>query len=300
VPFSPGSRGGDHFPDHLLRDASPYGNGQIAAAALWEARVGMRSKHGAVGTAEFGARFLAALRAAGFHAPPTGAPVVARIYHLLYVLALEMAGQWAGDDTMNKVTSGFARVGIFLIPYQCLDGDPATRDETACPTGENGGDAVVDIDDGDLADDPIVNGVTHPDRDFLQRGGRPPILHVWSGARYLLTGTTGTQPTPPPCNGEYQVELSASPDFPADPASTIASGWLPVGAGGAPPCYAAWSPDTSAWTTLQQRATSARIFYRARTRQAGGGNERISTQPGQLWTVPPPFAVLTDTGQPDD
>ena len=52
--------------------------------------------------------------------------------------------------------------------------------------------------------------------------------------------------------------------------------------------------------TLQTGGALSRVYYRARTQDASGGNERLSTSPGNgLWTVPPPYAVITANGKSD-
>ena len=48
------------------------------------------------------------------------------------------------------------------------------------------------------------------------------------------------------------------------------------------------------------QAGGSRVYFRARTRDALDGNERVSTRPGGgLWTVPPPYAVITPDGRSD-
>ena len=65
-------------------------------------------------------------------------------------------------------------------------------------------------------------------------------------------------------------------------------------------CYGKWKPTAPEWTKLQEGGAGTLIYYRARTQKRTGGNERVSTLPGNgLWSVPPPYAVITATGQPD-
>ena len=236
----------------------------------------------------------------------------------LYDLEQKMVDQWAtsgspggppafahnGPHTTNKVTAGFARAGIFLIPYQCLDGNAATTDAAFCPTGENGGDAVVDIDDNEPADDLTINGVLHPETDFLRLGGPAPTFQVWTGPRYKLDGASGasTANNPSPCNTKFQVEVSTDPTFPGG--STINSGWIIVDndptTAGSPEGFGTWTPTAPQWTTLQAGGAGTLIYYRVRTRDAADANDRLSTQPGNgLWTVPPPYAVITGDGRSD-
>src|SRR6185295_10414763 len=119
------------------------------------------------------------------------------------------------------------RAGVFLTPYQCLDGAPFTRDRLYCPYGEDGSDAVVDVDDNDPADDLSINGVIHPERDYLRAGGPAPTFLVWTGARFRLDGVGGaaTFTYPAPCNRKFRVEVSNDPAFPI---STILSPWVSV------------------------------------------------------------------------
>jgi hypothetical protein len=275
------------------------------------------SKSRLSGLPQFGVRLQRALMQTGFFgsAPDTSDT---GIYRLLYDLAIKMTDQWAtsgspfgapafqhdGPHTTNKVTAGFARAGIFLIPYQCLDGRSATKDPTSCPSGENGGDAVVDIDDNDPSDDPVVNGVPQPEVDALRLGGPAPTFRVWTGPRYRLKGAKGASSitNPAPCNSRFRVEVSTDPSFPTG--STVGSAWRTVNRNPSsstlPACYGEWTPSSADWTTLQAAGAGSRIYYRARTQDSGGKNDRWSTLPGNgLWTVPPPSAVITPTGQPD-
>ena len=71
-------------------------------------------------------------------------------------------------------------------------------------------------------------------------------------------------------------------------------------AGGTVQCYGTWTPTAAQWTALQAGGAGTRLYYRATTRNAVDANERISTQPGKgLWTVPPPYAVITVDGKSD-
>lgn len=317
TPFNPGAPG-DHFPEHRAGGVTcDYCDGQIGAAALWQIRIGMRSKCRPSGLPQFGVRFQRALKETGFLGFSPANSDMGR-YQLLYDLEAKMVDQWAtsgspggppafahnGPHTTNKVTGGFARTGVFLIPYQCLDGDAATTDPLFCPTGENGGDAVIDIDDNEPADDLSINGVAHTEVDFLRLGGPAPTFHVWTGPRYKLDGAAGasTFNNPAPCNTKFMVEVSTDETFPGG--STINSGWINVDTdpttAGTPEGYGAWMPDAGQWTTLQAGGVGTRIYYRVRTRDAADANERISTSPGNgLWTVSPPYAVITFDGLSD-
>lgn len=316
TPFNPGAAG-DHFPEHRTGLTCQYCDGQVAAALLWQVRVGMRSKCRPSGLPQFGVRFQRAVRETGF----VGfTPVNTDLdrYRELYDLEQKLVDQWAtsgspvgppafahnGPHTTNKVTAGFARGGVFLIPYQCLDGNTATVDALYCPSGEFGGDAVIDIDDNDPNDDLDINGVHHPEVDFLKLGGPAPTFQVWTGPRYKLNDAAGgsTINSRSPCNAKFMVEVSTDPTFPA--ASTFNSGWITVdtdpGTPATPEGFGTWTPAAAQWTKLQARGAKTLIYYRVRTRDASDLNERISTQPGNgLWTVPPPYAVITADGKSD-
>ena len=61
-------------------------------------------------------------------------------------------------------------------------------------------------------------------------------------------------------------------------------------------CFGAWTVPAVDWDTLDD---TDRLFYRVRTWDAMGGNEKISTSPGNgLFTPPPPYAVINATGTP--
>ncbi len=294
-PFDPGSPG-DHFPEHRRIAAGEYADMQIASAALWELQLGMRSKSRAAGLLPVAPRFTRALRKTGFLGF-TPASTDLGIYRYLFELENELAGEWtatAGHLT-SKVTAAFARAGLFLVPYQCLDSDPATVDPHSCPGADHGGDAVIDVDDNVAGDDYEIRGVRHPEGDYLKLGGPAPTFHVWTGPLYRFDRAGAASPAPPPCNRRYRVEVSADPGFPAT--ATADSSWIDVPADSGSACYGTWTPSVEHWAGLQTGGAGTRIYYRATTRGAGGDNPRISTAPGNgLWTVPPPYAVLTADG----
>ncbi len=315
TPFNPGAPG-DHFPEHRAGgNICDYCDMQVGAAALWQVRVGMRSKCRPSGMPQYGVRFQRALKETGFLGFTPNTSDLGSYQHL-WDLETKMADQWItsgspggppafahnGPHTTNKVTGGFARTGVFLIPYQCLDGDAATTDATACPAADIGADAVVDIDDNDTTDDLTLNGASLPEFDYLRSGGPAPTFQVWTGPRYRLNGAAGaaTFTNPAPCNAKFRVEVSNDPAFPA---STTMSTWTTVdrdpSTAASPECFGTWTPSAAEWTALQ--AGGSRIYYRVRTRDAADANERLSTQPAAgLWgTIAPPYAVITADGRPD-
>ncbi|HEV8700670.1 MAG TPA: kelch repeat-containing protein [Candidatus Polarisedimenticolia bacterium] len=311
VPFNPGDAG-DHFPEHRGPGTSScnYDDGQIGAAALWQVRLGMRSKCRPSGVPQFGVRYQRAMKHTGFFGAAPACSDLG-IYRHLYDLETEMLDQWAtsgspggppafahnGPHSSNKVTAGFARAGVFLVPYTCLDGG------APCLAGENGADAVIDVDDNDPGDDLTLNGVYMPEVDYLELAGPAPTFHVWTGPRYRLDGVGGdaTFSNPAPCNAKFKVEVSTDPTFPSP---IIDSPWIDVdrdpSTAASPECYGTWTPNAGKWNQLQAGGALSRIYYRVRTRDASDGNERLSTTPGNgLWSVPPPYAVLTVDGEPE-
>jgi len=300
LPLDP-SAPGDHFPEHRRLASGEYADMQIAAAVLFKLQTGMRSKSRTAGSLLFAPRFARALYRTGFlgFTPPDSD---LGIYQYLMNLETELVDEWAsGDDpTTSKVTASFARAGLFVIPYQCLDGDPATADPRFCPSGEDGGDAVIDIDDNDSEDDYAIRGVHHPEVDYLELGGTPPTFHVWTGPLYRFESDgVAVLSKAAPCNRKYRVDVSTDPAFP--PGVTFDSRWVEVDGGSqaasSAGCYGAWTPSAEQWDRLQAGGAGSRIYYRVTTRDAGGNNPRVSTEPGGgLWSVPAPYAVLTEDG----
>ena len=304
----------DHFPEKRQISTEEHANGEIAAAALWQVRLGLRSKCRTSGIPQFGVRFQRALRRTGQALFVGAADSDFGLYERLHDLEKQMVYEWwssghpggppafkhNGAHSTNKVTAGFARAGLFLVEPHCLAGQPVT--DGRCPTGDNGGDAVIDILDNDPTDDLEVDGVSYPENDYLRLAGATPTFIVWTGPRYRLNGATGaaTYQNPAPCYSEFQVEVSTDPAFPSG--STVMSPWLSVDrdpSTATPTCYGTWQPEAPDWKTLQAGGAGSKIYYRARTRAGAGGDVRISTEPGGIFSVPPPYAVLTINGQPD-
>ncbi|MGH7388086.1 MAG: hypothetical protein ACREM3_01320 [Candidatus Rokuibacteriota bacterium] len=320
----------DHFPGHRTLATGDYADGQIAGAALWLTRAGMRSKCLPSGTAQYWVRLNRALWNFGF--VPTTCTTCAGnvctacdrdIYRYTQDLMRQMTQQWAtagqpggppafhhnGAHTTNKVLSGFARAGIFLTPYECIDGDATTGDDggpnSLCPVadgGENGGDAVVDVDDNDTADDVLIDSIRHREVDYVRRAGGPPTFQVWTGPRHKFDGNgvatsfTPSAATPSPCNTQFQVEVASDETFTTN---LVTSGFITVSATAAPQCFGTWTPGATDWNTLKGATGDTKIFYRVRTRNAAGSNEKLSTSPGNgLFTVPPAYVIANDLGTP--
>ena len=304
LPFDPAAAG-DHFPEHRRVAVGEYADMQILTAALWQVQVGLRSRSQTSGLFPFTVRFARALRKTGFLGltPPDSD---LGIYQYSYDLESTLVDAWAtaDDSTVSKVTAAFARAGLFLVPYSCLDDDPATFDSGFCPAGDHGGDAVIEIDDNDPTDDATIRGTRYPEVDYLELGGPPPTFHVWTGPLYRFDGGgMAVLAGPAPCNRRYRVEVSTQGTFPQE--GTFDSGWREVhgdpSAAAPPGCYGTWAPRGEQWAKLQTGGSGSRLYYRVTTTDANGKNLRISTDPGGgLYSVPPPYAVLTADGTARD
>jgi hypothetical protein len=240
------------------------------------------------------------------------------IYRYAQNMLQQMAQQWAtaglpggppgfahnGAHTTNKLLSAWARVGIFLIPSSCIDGEATTGDPTFCPVadgGEMGGDAIVDVFDNDAGDDNLIDQILHPEVDYAQRGDGPPTFRVWTGPRYKFNAAgkassfAPSAATPAPCHTQFQVEVSDTDTF----GTLVSSGWRTVSATDQPECYGTWTPEAADWIGLGGVAGDVKVYYRVRTRDAAGLNEKISTQPGSAsYDVPVAYLVVNDAGQP--
>ena len=318
----------DHFPEK--RPVTPtasqgYLDSQIMVTGLWLTRQGMRSKCLPSGTPQYFIRINRALYNFGFMTQtcstcPTFANVCSAcdrdIYRFGQDMLRQLTQQWAtagqpggppgfahnGAHTTNKLLSAWARVGMFLIPFGCIDGDAATTDPTFCPSGEMGGDAIVDVRDNDPGDDVTIDQILHPEFDYAQRGDPPPTFRVWTGPRYKFDASgvarsyTPSAMTPAPCHTQYQVELASNDTFSS---GLVTSGWQNVSATAQPECYGTWQPMAADWTTLSGTTGDVRVYYRVRTRDASMMNEKISTSPGSgSYLVPPAYVVVNNAGQP--
>lgn len=308
----------DHFPERRATLTGAYEDMHINAAALWLTRQGMRSKCLPSGTPQYWVRINRALYNSGF-VTSTCAACDRDIYIFSQNFLQQMAQQWAtaglpggppgfahnGAHTTNKLMSAWARVGIFLIPHACIDGDATSGDPTFCPVasgGENGGDAIVDAFDNDAADDVVVDQITHVEMDWIERSGPLPTFRVWTGPRYKFdaagsaSGYAPSMATPSPCNTKFRVELASDDAFTIN---VFNSPWTNVPTTAQPECYGTWSPTAAEWSPLAGMSGDVKVYYRVRTRDAADGNEKLSTLPGSgSYTVPPSYVVVNDAGQP--
>ena len=145
----------DFFPGHLS-ERGGYANMQIAAAALWATREGIRSHMGPLlGPPRYFQSFVRALLSTGW-LDIDDSNLDQDLYRGLLDLEVKLANEWVKststgtESLLSKITAGFAKAGIFLIPPSCIDADPSTVVPVYCPAspgGENGGDAVIDIEE---------------------------------------------------------------------------------------------------------------------------------------------------------
>ena len=361
---------GDHFPEHrkITSGRTEYADMQIAAAALWDVQEGRRSFERSIFSELFYfTRFVRALGTTGWLGtesldnlcPPPPAddpnpqydpndPTCKRpknafsdrdVYRGLVDLEVKLANQWridlsdgtsAMDRTINKVASGFARAGIFMIPVACIDNN-SSNNPPFCISGDSGGDAVIDVNDNDCSDDWIadgsgnpcepasIRGVLHQDRDYLTPGLPVPGFHVWTGPRYTFSGKDVDLATSPLCNNTFKVELSDDETFSS---ILVDSGWLQTST--LRPCYCNWTLTQADWSKILEKLQAGgnnQLYYRlvtCRTPPGSGSpciysiynlftdtriempgwaatNIRRSLSPanGLFGTVSPPFAIVT-------
>lgn len=303
----------DHFPEHrtaaaavLVPSASdlypqwkmPYSDMQIAAAALWSVRQGLKSRDPVWGELQYLRQFVRTLGTTGWLGALTLVPASPAhpdvkiysdrdIYRHLVELEVKLVSRWAGalipeESTLNKVASGFARAGIFMIPSGCLDGDTTTPIGSPC---ESGADAVVDVE---------------PGKDYLTRTAGPPTFHIWTGPLYKFNTTGLSSLATPSCNTAFEVEISTDKTFnPANPAhkktSTVSGVWRT-----ATGCHATWRPDQSDWNALIGATARTLVYYHVKTRNSAGSELRDSNRPakGLFGDVDPPYLVVSDDVSP--
>jgi hypothetical protein len=273
----------DHFPEHRKAgQQGEYSDMQIAAAALWAVRDGLKQRDPAAGAVLYLGRFVQTLGTTGWLGQPTMSPTSSGyidrdIYRYLVELEIKLASRWAGslipgESTINKVASGFARAGIFMIPWACIDVASATP---CVDPYVSGADAVIDV-----------------DKDVVTRSDNPPTFHIWTGPVYKFDGTdTALSPTmanPAPCNTQYSIEISSAPTFPAGPQTKTRTGSvLNTSTAG---CHGTWKPIAAEWNAVKGVSGQTEVYYRVTTRHisaqvptcpasSASGDVRISTCP---------------------
>jgi hypothetical protein len=288
----------DHFPEHRKAgQQGEYSDMQIASAALWAVRDGLKMRDPAAGAVLYLGRFVQTLATTGW----LGQPTISRtssgyidrdIYRYLVELEIKLASRWwngssnHGESTVNKVVSGFARAGIFLIPWACLDGNAATPAGSPC---ESGADAVIDVE---------------PGKDYLARSGSPPTFHIWTGPLYKFdvngaaSNFSPSPATPSLCNTAFEVEIDNDITFTSlnRRTSTPASGvWKTVSNTSSSGCHATWQPHASDWNLLKGTSGETHIYYRVKTRNSAGAEVRESTRSanGLFGNFAPPYLVVS-------
>ncbi len=291
----------DHFPEHRTRtpyQLDSYSDMQIAAAALWTVREGLKKRDPAAGAAVYLGRFVQTLATTGWLGQPTislncditdptkCSYIDRDVYRYLVELEVKLASRWrgaslnSGESTVNKVVSGFARAGIFMIPWECL----ITPALSSC---DSGADAVIDV---------------KPGKDSIARSGLRPIFHVWTGPLYKFDGASGaasnfkpSAATPSPCNTAFEVEIANNETFTLNrKTSTPVNGvWKTVSNKSSSGCHKTWRPNISAWNALKGMSGETKVYYRVTTKKSGS-NIRISTKPanGLFGEFDPPYLVV--------
>lgn len=281
---------GDHFPEHRISNLpgyADYSDMQIAGAALWAVREGLKKRDPAAGAALYLGRFVQTLATTGWFGQPTISNISGYtdrdIYRSLVELEVKLASRWAGnpgESTVNKVVSGFAQAGVFMIPWGCL----TTPAGNVC---DSGADAVIDV---------------TPGKDNIARSGSRPTFHIWTGPLYKFDGTTGgtssfkpSAATPSPCNKDFEVEIASDVTFTLNrKTSTPSSGvWRTVSNESSSGCHKTWKPSISAWNALKGTSGQTKVYYRVTTKKSGS-NVRISTRPanGLFGNFDPPYLVV--------
>jgi hypothetical protein len=139
-------------------------------------------------------------------------------------------------------------------------------------------EAVVDIDD-----------------DFLDRNSATgPMLTAWAGRAYTFNANETVNTTTTGCNTRVTIEVANDAGF----TQNLTSSGVLTTATGAGSCNVTWTVPAAAWTALR---TGDQLYYRARSTNATGGNQRLSESPGgapseALMSVPPARALINEGG----
>ena len=137
-------------------------------------------------------------------------------------------------------------------------------------------DAIVDIDD-----------------DYLDRDDATgPTFTVWTGRDYTFNAAGSVNTGSQPFNTRFEIEVANDENFTTNLRSSGVQSGVVAAAGGT----ATWTLPAADWTALR---AADYLYYRVRTTNASGGNERRSANPGNgTWTgVPPAYAVINDSGE---
>ena len=137
-------------------------------------------------------------------------------------------------------------------------------------------DAVVDIDD-----------------DYLDRDDATgPTFTVWTGRDYTFNASGSVNTGSQPFNTRFEIEVANDENFTSNLRSSGVQSGVVAAAGGT----ATWTLPAADWTVLR---AADHLYYRVRTTNASGGNERRSANPGNgTWTgVPPAYAVINESGE---
>lgn len=137
-------------------------------------------------------------------------------------------------------------------------------------------DAVIDIDD-----------------DYLNRNDvAGPTFTVWTGRDYTFNTNGSVNTTNPPFNTRFEIEVANNATFTMNLVSSGVQSGVIAGAGGT----ATWALPTANWNTLKGQN---HLYYRVHTRDASGGYQRTSSNPGNgfLTNVPTAYAVINETGE---
>jgi hypothetical protein len=308
----------DHFPEHRSWNgqigyySKGYADGQIAAAALWAVTDKMHSWGGELGRATFETSLLNALPNRYFvntcqavkegNACDYPDDCDIDVYRYLHILLKDLVANDSATGvgvTSNKLIAGFAKVGIFLVPPQCIG---AGAGDAYCPSGTYGGDAVIDV-----KNDRLHHGsATNP--------AELPAFDVWTGPMFQFSGHDAVvqASVSRPCNKSYRISIANNPWFEnVEGAHKLSkdTAWLDTQG----ECQVQWSPEGDGewqgfWAEIAAASREHQMssaYYRVVTRNSGVGNapptSSSSEYPGSPnWDasdqrVGPPFAVLYGT-----
>lgn len=298
-------RPGDHFPEHrrLVNGDFDYADMQIAAAALWQVREGLRSLNMPIAHPLYGSYLLKTIRSL-----PNVDPRVTRYSDLGNYQALRLVGstliqQWMGtiastnespgSEPVNKIVAGFAKAGVFMIDPRCIG--PSLVDDCS------GGDAVVDVDL--QATDRQGGPWLESNSVYLGSGQRWPSFQVWTGPHYWFNDEESVAPMTglARCHKKFRIEFSTSVDF----SPAFAAPWQEVSINNddatRAPCYGTWPASAADWRSFVATlpAGARTLYYRALTVNGNDADARLSTKPGNgTWHIKPLSVVLGDAPEP--